>query len=66
MHVRTKKPDCYTRECGERGTVWLNRGRDCGNFRDADGERRNLANTPGCEGCARMVLARFRDGRWID
>lgn len=65
MNVHRKRPDCFTEECSERGEVWAGRGRDCGNFRDADSERRNLAYTPGCEGCARMTLARLRDGRWI-
>lgn len=66
MHVHTKRPDCHTDECCERGAVWFDRGRDCGNFRDADSEARNSKNTPGCEGCARMILARMRDGRYLD
>lgn len=66
MHVHTKRPDCYSDGCTERGERWLGKGRECGNFRDADSEVRNLGNTPGCEGCARMILARMLDGRWIE
>lgn len=66
MHVHTKRPDCYADDCAERGERWIGKGRECGNFRDAGSEHRNLRNTPSCEGCARMLLARTLDGRVFD